>query len=177
MLPIPLTSVWSSSARLTPLVLLRSRVTKASSSNSGSSGSRAMCAIVEGSSAPPATTSRPAEGPLVDEAQLPAAVGEGEPDPQVGLERLVGRYDEQLTAHPEVPGEGVAGVQRQPEVLAAAAGAEHGAPDQHVGEVLRAGQVPTYRPGVMDLDAGDRAAGDACLQAEADDLDLGQLRH
>src|SRR5690606_30967041 len=53
MLPIPETRVWSSSARFTPVRLVRSRATTASRSNSGSNGSRAMWATSSGSSAPP----------------------------------------------------------------------------------------------------------------------------
>src|SRR5680860_267930 len=59
MLPTPEIRVWSSSSRLTPEVRFRSRATKWSSSNAGSIGSRAMCAISWGSTAPPAEIASP----------------------------------------------------------------------------------------------------------------------
>ena len=54
MLPTPEIRVWSSSARLTSVRRRRSAATNAASSNCGSSGSRAMCAISAGSSRRPA---------------------------------------------------------------------------------------------------------------------------
>src|SRR5918995_201614 len=59
MLPIPETRFWSSSARLIPVRLARSRATAAARSNSGSNGSRPMCATSSGSSAPPGERDRP----------------------------------------------------------------------------------------------------------------------
>src|SRR4051794_8502967 len=59
MLPTPLTRPWSSRSRFTPAVRRRRRATNATSSNAGSSGSRAMCAISVGSSAPPSAKDRP----------------------------------------------------------------------------------------------------------------------
>ncbi len=119
----------------------------------------------------------PAERPLVDEPQLAAAVAEGEPDAQVRLERLLGRDDEELAAHPEMPREGVAGVEREPEVLSPAAGREDRPAGQQVDEVLRAGLVPSDGAGMADLHGGDLTAGHALLQAEPDDLHLGELGH
>src|SRR6476661_7768037 len=59
MLPTPDTTVWSSRIRLTPEARRRTAATNASSSNSGSTGSRAMWAISGGSSAPPGETDSP----------------------------------------------------------------------------------------------------------------------
>src|SRR5437764_821731 len=53
MLPTPEISDWSSNARLMPVRLARVRATNAASSKSGSTGSRAMCRMGCGSSAPP----------------------------------------------------------------------------------------------------------------------------
>ena len=68
-------------------------------------------------------------------------------------------------------------VERQPQVLAAAAGAGDGPSGEAGGEVGTAGDVPPYGARVVDTDGGDRAAGDPALDPAADDLDLGQLRH
>src|SRR5215207_2413181 len=57
MLPMPLTSVWSSRARLRPVRRRRRAPANAASSNSGSSGSRAMCATGSGSPAGSVSTS------------------------------------------------------------------------------------------------------------------------
>src|SRR6478735_1044806 len=59
MLPTPEIRFWLSSWRFTPELRERTVRTNASSSNSGSSGSRAMCAISGGSSAPPVEIGRP----------------------------------------------------------------------------------------------------------------------
>ena len=118
-----------------------------------------------------------AERPLVDEAQLAAAVRERQAHPQVGLVRLVRRHDQQLAAHAQVPGERVAGVQRQPQVLAAALGGKQRPALEQRAEVVGAGLVPAHRPGVRDLDPLDHPARDAALEAAAHDLDLGQLGH
>ena len=90
MLPMPLTSVWSSRARLRPVRRRRRAAANAASSNSGSSGSRAMCATGSGTPAGVGVDQRePAERPLVDEAQLGPAVGERQAHPQVHLVRGV----------------------------------------------------------------------------------------
>jgi hypothetical protein len=120
---------------------------------------------------------QPAEGALVDEAQLPAAVGEAQPHVQVLLQRAVARHDEQLPAHAEVPGQGVAGVQRQPQVLAPPLRRQDGAPGEPADEVVGTRSVPAHRARVRDLHLLDRASRDAALQPEPDGLDLGQLRH
>jgi hypothetical protein len=73
--------------------------------------------------------------------------------------------------------EGVTGVQRQPQVLAATASTyEHAAP-QLVGEGRGTGEVAAHGPGVQDLDGDDPRAENVTLEAGADDLDLGELRH
>ena len=59
MLPIPDTTVWSSSARLISVCLRRIAATAATREKSGSSGSRAMCAISGGRSAPPGAKDMP----------------------------------------------------------------------------------------------------------------------
>src|SRR5690242_853562 len=59
MFPMPLTRFWSSSWRLIATDRLRMRRTTESGSKSGSSGSRPMCAISSGSSAPPSETASP----------------------------------------------------------------------------------------------------------------------
>ena len=82
-----------------------------------------------------------AEHPLVDEAELHGAGSserQREADPQVPLVGVPGGLDEQLTAHPEVAEEGVAVVEREPEVLAASAGRLEPAPGQCGGEAGRA---------------------------------------
>ena len=181
MLPMPLTRVWSSSARLSPVRRRRSAAANAASSNAGSSGSRAMCATgTRHAVRRRSDDGQPAERALVDEAQLRAAVGEREPDPQVRLVRASRLPHQQLAAHAEV-GEHARRrrpSQRQPQVLAAPAGAGRGCGRaSRDGEVVAAAGVPAYRAGVGDVDVGDGAAGDPPLEAAADDLDLGQLRH
>ena len=73
--------------------------------------------------------------------------------------------------------DGVPVGQRQPEVLAAAAGFGKGPTDQLGGEVFGPEQVAADRAGVQDLHRGDLAAGDSRGQTAPDDLDLGQLGH
>jgi hypothetical protein len=73
--------------------------------------------------------------------------------------------------------QGVAAVQRQPQVLAPAAGRDQRAAAQRGGEVDRPGGVSPYRAGVEDLDGTDGVPHDMALEAGTDDLDLGQLGH
>ena len=179
MLPTPEMRFWSSSWRLIPEARRRTFATNASSSNSGSSGSRAMCAISGGSSAPPAETdsppnirwstnlsSRPSEAP-----------DEREPDPQVPLLRAVRRLHQDLARHPEVAEQRVAVVERQPEVLAAPAGRLDPPPGQRLGEAGRAARVAPHRARVQHVHPGDRRAEHVPLEPGADDLDLGELGH
>ena len=116
---------------------------------------------------------QPAEHALVDEPQLGIAVGEAEQHPGVGHQRGVGIVQSELAAHPEVGQDGVPVGQRQPEVLAAAAGLGKGLADQLGGEVIGPEQVAADRAGMQDLDRGDLAAGYSRGQTATDDLDLG----
>ena len=119
-----------------------------------------------------------AEGPLVDEPQLRAAVRERQPDPQVGLVLLPVLADQQLAAHAEVGKDGVlTPVEGQPQVLAAAVRRGQGAAGEPGREVGATGHVPANGARVEDLDGGHRAPRDPPLEPPADDLDLGQLRH
>ena len=118
-----------------------------------------MCAIVVGMPcASRSVEGEPAEGALVDEAQLGAAVGEAEPGVQVLLVGRGGVLDEQLAAHPEVQDQAERVAQVEPEVLAAPAHGGDAAPGEAVGEVLRAGDVAAGDPVAAQLDVGDGAA-------------------
>ena len=97
----------------------RSRASEAARSKAASSGSGAICAITGGSTAPPGAEEQVAERPLIGEAQVRAAVAEGEPDPDVRRQRLGPVADQQLAAHAQV-GEQRVVAGRQPQVLAAA---------------------------------------------------------
>ena len=114
-----------------------------------------------------------AEHPLVHEPELVGAV-ERQPDPQVSFGEGGRRLHEQLAAHAEVGQEGVAVVERQPQVLAAAPGLLDAPAGQPGREVVGAGGVAPYRTGMQYVDRGDGAADHVGLEAEADDLDLGQ---
>ena len=118
-----------------------------------------------------------AEHALVDEPQLGAVVGEPEPHPQVPFGGGGGRLHQHLAAHAEVAEQGVTGVQRQPQVLAAAAGVGEGAPGQPGDEVVGPGEVPSDRAGVQHLHCGDVPVQHVTREAATDDLDLGKLRH
>ena len=134
-----------------------------------------MWAISGGSSAPPTETERPPNIRWSTKRSSPVA--EVEADPQVALVGGSALLHQQLAAHPEVAEEGVAVVEREPEVLAAAQGALEPATGQRGGEAGRAAQVAAYRTGVQDGDRLDGAADDVAGQAVADGLDLGQLGH
>jgi hypothetical protein len=71
----------------------------------------------------------------------------------------------------------VAGVEREPEVLAAPADVEDLAVGEDGGEVLGAGQVAADGAGVVYLDGVDGPAGDPAGQALAYRLDLGKFWH
>jgi hypothetical protein len=118
-----------------------------------------------------------AEGALVDEPQLRAAVGEVEPDAQVLLVGCAFRLDQQLAAHAEMGEQRDVRVrlvgQLEPQVLAPALGRGDRAPGEPAGEVGRAEQVPPDRPRVEHPDGRDRAAGDMPIEACAHHLDLG----
>ncbi|GDY62497.1 hypothetical protein SAV14893_018900 [Streptomyces avermitilis] len=116
---------------------------------------------------------------MVDEAEFGAeGVGEAHPDAQMPLVGTVVRLHQQLTAHSEMRQDGRVGrLQREPEVLSAAA--RHPDPPalQAVREVLAARGVASYGTWVQHLDIGDGAVGDPPLQASPYNLDLGQFGH
>jgi hypothetical protein len=87
------------------------------------------------------------------------------------------RLHQQLAAHAEVADDRVAGVEREPEVLAAAGHVEDRAAGQHGDEMRVAGQMAADRAGVVHLDGRDGPAGHPLGQALPDGLDLGQLGH
>ena len=120
-----------------------------------------------------------AEHPLVDEAELAALGGTGQPQPhpQVPLGRRRRGLHQQLAAHPEVGQQGAPVVEWEPEVLAAAPGAGDPTAPEGVGEAGRTAGVVAHRTRVQHLDVGDRGAHDVTLEAGADDLDLGELGH
>jgi hypothetical protein len=95
----------------------------------------------------------------------------------VSLVGGVGRLHQHLAAHAEVAEQGVAGVQGQPQVLAAAAGVGERAPGEPGDEVVGAGQVPADGTGVEHLDRGDAPVEHVRLEAATYDLDLWELRH
>jgi len=113
---------------------------------------------------------------LVDEAQLRTVV-EGEAHPQVALVRHRRGVHEELTAHPEVAQECVAGVEGEPEVLPAAPRGGHAGALECLGEVVGTGEVTTHRTGMEDLDLVDAMADQVAFHPAAHDLDLGQLGH
>ena len=178
MLPTPLISDWSSSARLTPV---RRRAQPASERGVVEGGLQRVARDVgdrrPGSSAPSRHEQQVAERALVDEAQLGPAVGEGEPDPQVRRQRPVRLADQQLAAHAQV---GRAARRRRRgshRYLPRRRAPATARPASAGGEVGGAGQVPADRARVQHLDGRDGAAGHPALQAAADGLDLGQFRH
>jgi hypothetical protein len=84
-----------------------------------------------------------------------------------------GRPDQELAAHAQVAEQGVAGVERQPEVLAAPPGGVDPAAGEPIGEVGGPRQVPPDRTRVPYLDRVDAMSDGELLQAATDDLDLG----
>ena len=88
------------------------------------------------------------------------------------------RPEQHLSAHPEMHHEGgVAVLQRQPQVLAAAAGAGDARVEQPRGEVGGPGLVTAHRAGVMHPHRGDAFTRNVRLQSPPNDLDFGQFRH
>jgi hypothetical protein len=118
-----------------------------------------------------------AEGALVGEAQVWAAVGEREAGADVRVERTAGVADQELAAHPQVREQRLAVVEGEPEVLAAPFGAQERAACHRGGEPVWSRKVAAHRPRVHDLGRGDRAAHDVLLNPGADGLDLGQFWH
>src|SRR5262249_38726651 len=64
---------------------------------------------------------------------------------------------------------------REPQVLAAPTGGQHGPPGEKSDEVGGSTDMSPDRPVMGDGNGLDRAADDALLQPAPDDLDLGQL--
>ena len=89
MLPTPLISDWSSSARLTPVCRVRSRRARPAGSKAGLERVGGDVSDRLGEVGPARHHAQVAERPLVGEAQVRAAVGEREPDPDVRRERPV----------------------------------------------------------------------------------------
>jgi hypothetical protein len=114
-----------------------------------------------------------AEGSLVGEAEVGAAVGEGEPGPHVRRQRPVRVADQQLTAHPQVGEERLVVVDNEPEVLPASFRALEGTAGQGRGKAIGAGEMAAHRSRVQHLDVGDRAPDDVLVKTRADGLDLG----
>ena len=127
MLPMPLTSDWSSSARLIPVRRARILAVTAARSKAGSSGSGAMCAMAGGQDRAAERERQVTERPLVGEAQVRTAVGEGEPDPDVRATAAGRVPDQQLAAHAQV-GEQRVVADGQPQVLPAPPRAGDGRP-------------------------------------------------
>src|SRR5215203_2956741 len=137
MLPTPEMRVWSRIARLTPVCRCRSRLVNPSASNSGSSGSRAMCAISGGSSAPSSLNDMP---PMIREAELTTVV-EGQGDAEMSRRIGIGLRDEELAAHSEMAQHGITTVELHPEILASPRGADDRTSLEPVDEVRGSGQV------------------------------------
>ena len=179
------TSVWSSSARLTPVPRAFIRGDdRGARRTPASSGSRAMWAIGSGmpSVVELARGASAAEGALVDEPQLGPSVREPEPGVQVllvrGVRRLRRAAGRSCPGASAEPGRARPALEDQPEVLAAATG--RGRPSTRRagrrGRRLRAGGGARTRAPWNSADA-IRAPDDVGVEAAPDDLDLGQLRH
>ena len=183
MLPTPEISVWSSSRRLMPAVRAPDAATNASSSNSGSNGSRAMWAISGGSSAPPSETDSPPNIRWSTKRSSPAPVGRraaraGRSGPAGGARRGAGRLH-QRAGRSCRGGRGArrrcrAGSQRY---LPRRRAASNRRPVSAAAKPAGPREVTAYGTRVEDLTRLDRAADDVALEAVADDLDLGQLGH
>ena len=192
MLPIPLISDWSSSARLIPVLRRASRAANAAGVEGGLErvggdvrdrlGDEVDAVGLGGVGAgldrrDQRRDHQVAERALVGEAEVGAAVGEREAGADVRRELAVGLADQQLAAHAEVREECLVIVEGEPHVLAAAFRAGERAADHRGGEPGRAGGVAADRARVKDLGGGDGAADHVAFEARADGLDLGQLRH
>src|SRR5690606_27456294 len=98
---------------------------------------------------------QPAERALVNEAQLRPTIGEGEPHPQMRARRSRTVDHQHLPGHAEMAEDGVAGVQREPEVLPAPPHRGDGAAGERGGEVGPACGVAPYGAGVQHVDRLD----------------------
>ena len=181
MLPTPLTSVWSSSARLSPVRRRRSAATQAVVVEvrvervAGDVRDRRRDAVdqVDHGASPPKvrwSTKRSSGPPSVKASRTRRCVSSGRPAGRTSSWPLMPRWaSTRVVGRPS---------QRQPQVLAAAAGAGRRVrPASRAAKSAPPAGVPADGPGVGDLDGGDRAAGDPAVEAAADHLDLGQLGH
>jgi hypothetical protein len=114
-----------------------------------------------------------AEGSLVGEAEVSAAVGEGEPGPHVRRKRPVRVADQKLAAHPQVGEERLIVVDNEPEVFPASFRALERTAGQGRGKAIGASEMAAHRPRVQHLDTGDRTAHDVAVKTRTDGLDLG----
>src|SRR3954469_19166458 len=87
------------------------------------------------------------------------------------------RYDEQLPAHAEMSEDCVAGVQWQPQVLAATTGTVDAPSFEDRAEVFRSCEVASYGARVRHDDGLDASAADSLFESATHDFDFGQLRH
>ena len=169
MLPTPETRVWSSSSRLTPETRLRTRRTNSVVVELGVERVAGDVRDLGRQLGAAVGDHQPAEHPLVDEPQLVDPpnfrAGQRETDPQVPLVGGAGGLHEHLAAHAEVAEQGVAVVERQPEVLAAPAGGLDPAAGQGGGEAGGPARVAADRARVQHLDLGQPGADDVALQA------------
>ena len=168
MLPTPETTVWSSRIRLTPearcgrlatnSVVVELRVERVAGDVRDL---RRQVGAAGG-------VREPAEHPLVDEAQL--GVGGRRAARRTRRCRSSGAPAGWTSSCPLIPRCASTAsplVERQPEVLAAAAGGDHPAAGEAGGEVVGTGQVPADGAGVQDLDPGHGAADDVRPRARA----------
>jgi len=122
-----------------------------------------------------------AERALVEEVDAELAVlGMLEVDAHARMTvvaRMLGRPQQHLAAHAEVPDDRPLAAERQPQELAPA----HGGGDRRTRrerlEVAGCRVMPRERTWVEHVDRRDARTGDRRRQAGAHDLDLGKLRH
>ena len=172
MLPTPLISDWSSSARLMPVRRRCSAAANAASSKAGVQRVRRDVRDRARQVRPARDEKQMAERPLVGEAQVGPVVGKREHGSHVRRQGASGVAHEQLAAHPQVCQQRIL-AHRQPEVLPAAARARDLAAGQGVREVGGSGQMAAHGPGVQHGDLVDGAAGHVLLQASPHHLNLG----
>ena len=184
MLPMPLTSDWSSRARLTPAAAAFSRRDDRGSSHSGSSGSRAMCAIGSGT---PSVASSVGEGhgpPKVrwsTKRSSGPSVGEPEPGVQVLLVRA--RPAARTSSWPLMPRctsrpwSCPSGASRTSQRYLPRRRGGRPRPASRAAKSAAPGTCRRTHAGAVDLGRRDPAADDVGVEAAADDLDLGQLGH
>ena len=183
MLPMPETSVWSSRARLSPVRRRRS------AAREGLVVERRVERVAgdvrhAARDVPPAPSGRAARRRARRRCAGRRSAAPGRrrrtgPHPQVRLVGGVRRLQEQLAAHAQVGDEASASsaVEREPEVLAAAATPRGPCVRAAGREVAAPAAWRRTARGCWTSDGGDRAAGHPAVEAAPDDLDLGQLGH